>query len=527
MPINFIARRILTPFVLWALMPIVASASTRWAETLGGTAGDNLTSVQSTSDGGYLLAGSTSSFGAGPGDAWCSKVDSAGSVVWQKTYGGTSWDAADAIRSLPGGGLILVGYAMTAANVEIMCMKLDSLGNILWERTYAGALPMGAVDIQVTADGGYVLVAAVEGPEDAYCLRLDAAGNKLWSKTYGGASDDTARAVRTTSDGGYVLAGRTKSFGAGSDDGWCVKIDGSGNIVWEKAYGGLKTDMFTNILPAPDGGWILVGRTSSYGAGLNDGWCVKIDESGNVAWQRTYGGSADDYFYDIQPTAEHGCLLAGWTKSFGAGSADAWCLKLDGDGNVIWEKTYGGSAQDTVGSALATSDGGYLLVGTTSTFGAGSSDGWHLKIDANGEIDPSCATLVQTSTASVATSTATVSPSSATTSDLSLATSVWSGVAAGSAAVSTVQCSGTSGPVITVIKSKTSKPGSTATIRGTGFSTDKTKNIVYFGTRKVKAISSAKPTSLKLTIPKKAKGMVNVYVVVNGEKSNLLPFTVK
>jgi hypothetical protein len=221
-----------------------------------------------------------------------------------------------------------------------------------------------------------------------------------WAKTYGGASDDRANSIQPTSDGGYIVAGWTISFGAGGADVWVLKLDGSGNVTWQKTYGGAGTDWATSIQQTSDGGYIVAGVTGSFGAGSGDVWVLKLDGSGNVTWQKTYGGGSTDYAYSIQQTSDGGYIVAGLTDSFGAGSADVWVLKLDGSGNVTWQKTYGGGSTDYAYSIQQTSDGGYIVAGLTDSFGAGSYDFWVLKLDGSGEI-PGCGPM-GTSAATVA-----------------------------------------------------------------------------------------------------------------------------
>ncbi len=285
---------------------------------------------------------------------------------------------------------------------------------------------------------------------------------------------------------------------------------------------GASDDYAESVQATSDGGYILAGGTNSFGAGNYDAWCVKLDASGNVLWQKTYGGASADIAESVQATSDGGYILAGSCQS------DAWCVKLDASGNVLWQKTYGSADNDNAWAVQATSDGGYILAGNTNSFGAGNSDVWCLKLSSTGDIDPSCANLVLSSIASTSVSTAVPAISTAAVMPTAVAGIATSASVTSSTATTTVLCSsGPEGPVISSIKSKTGKPGSSATINVTGFSTDKKKDIVYFGTKKVKSINKAKATSLKVTIPKVKKGTVGVYVVVNGQTSNTIQFQVK
>ena len=200
-----------------------------------------------------------------------------------------------------------------------------------------------------------------------------------WNKTYGGAKGDVAMSLVQTSDGGYALAGHTESFGAGWADFWLVKTDSSGNMLWNKTYGGTKDDGGMSLVRTSDGGYALTGYTESFGAGLADFWLVKTDSSGNMLWNKKYGGADLDVAESLVQTSDGGYALAGHTFSFGVGSSDFWLVKTDSSGNMLWNKTYGGANDDGADSLVQTTDGGYALAGRTFSFGVGSSDFWLVK----------------------------------------------------------------------------------------------------------------------------------------------------
>ena len=164
--------------------------------------------------------------------------------------------------------------------------------------------------------------------------------------TLGGAEGDRASCIEQTSEGGYIATGSTASFGSGKLDIWVLRLDVSGNVEWQKTYGGTEDDVASSIQQTGEGGYIVAGYTSSFGAGKKDVWVLKLDKDGNVEWQKTYGGTEDDVASSIQQTGEGGYIVAGYTSSFGAGKKDVWVLKLDKDGNVEWQKTYGGTGDD-------------------------------------------------------------------------------------------------------------------------------------------------------------------------------------
>ncbi len=361
-----------------------------WFRIYGDTAADYANGIQQTTDGGYIVAGSTNSFGAGSQDAWVSKLDGEGNVIWQKTYGGAAWDSASSIQQTTDRGYIVAGNtgSFSPAFQDAWVLKLDESGNVIWQKTYGGTAGDYAEFVQQTTDRGYIVTGSTRsfgtGNWDAWVLKLDENGNVIWQKTYGGTGDDDPSAIQQTTDGGYILAGNTRSFGAGNGDAWVVKLEADGDVIWQKTYGGTAWDGAIFAKETTGGGYIVVGGTESFGAGSQDAWVLKLDESGNVIWQKTYGGPAADIGFSVRPTTDGGYVVAGSTSSFGTGAGDAWVLKLDENGNVTWQKTFGGPAYDYVYLIQQTTDGGYITAGTSSSFSAGSYDAWLMKLDQDG-----------------------------------------------------------------------------------------------------------------------------------------------
>jgi hypothetical protein len=374
-----------------------------WSRTYGGSLGlDTAYSVQQTTDGGYIVAGDTDSFGAGSYDIWVLKLDASGNVQWQKTFGGVGGEGGVAphavfVEQTTDGGFVMAGWTNSfgAGSRDIWVLRLDALGNVQWQKTYGGPSHDATNSaIQQTSDGGFIVsgytVSFGAGSNDFWVLKLDASDNVAWQKTYGGASSDSANSIQQTTDGGFVVAGRTASFGAGGGDSWLLKLDASGNVAWQKTYGGTNNDSANSIQQTTDGGFIVSGYTYSFGPGSGDFWVLKLDASGNVVWQKVWGGADGDIAESAQQTTDGGYVVAGATWSFGAGGYDAWLLRLDALGNVTWQKTYGGASFDRARSIQQTTDGGYVVAGFTGSFGAGGYDFWVLKLDANGNMAPSC-----------------------------------------------------------------------------------------------------------------------------------------
>jgi len=243
-----------------------------------------------------------------------------------------------------------------------------------WDKTYGGASYDEVHSVQQTSDGGYILAGQTHsygaGGYDAWLIKTDANGNELWDKTFGGTDEDAAWSVQQTPDGGYILAGYTGSEGAGSPDAWLIKTDANGNELWDKTFGGTDEDFVWSVDLTSDGGYILAGETWLYGAGRSDAWLIKTDANGNKLWNNTFGGASNDHGYSVQQTSDGGYILAGDTFSYGAGRTDAWLIKTDANGNKLWDNTFGGASNDYGYSVQQTSDGGYIFTGYTYSYGS-------------------------------------------------------------------------------------------------------------------------------------------------------------
>ena len=278
---------------------------------------------------------------------------------------------------------IRAGHTVT----EDFTLQTQGAQQVVWQKTFGGSDDDRARSVQETIDGGYIVAGytwSSSEREDVYILKLDANGNKLWEKTFGGSDNDGAWFIQQTIDGGYIVAGYTKSYGSGWYNAYLLKLDGAGNKVWEKVFGGSSWDEARSIQQTNDGGYVVAGYTSSFGAGSYDVYVLKLDTSGKEVWSKTFGGSSDDLAWSIQQTNDGGYIVAGYTKSFGAGSEDVYILKLDANGNKLWEKTFGGSYDERAYCIQQTRDGRYIVAGYTSSFGVGNYDVYIIKMDANG-----------------------------------------------------------------------------------------------------------------------------------------------
>jgi hypothetical protein len=357
---------------------VAQAPSWEWVKTFGGSNDDWGSSVQQTSDGGFILVGYTASFGAGGPDVWLIKTDADGNKLWDRTFGGGGLDEGRSVQQTSDGGFIIVGYTASFGAGDVWLIKTDADGNKLWDRTFGGGNLDEGLSVQQTSDGGFIIVGYTAsfgaGWADVWLIKTDADGNKLWDRTFGGSDWDEGWSVQQTSDGGFIIVGYTVSFGAEWADVWLIKTDANGNKQWDRTFGGRYSDGGRSVQQTSDGGFILVGDTWSFGAGEADVWLIKTDANGNKQWDRTFGGSENDLGYSVQQTSDGGFIIVGATASFGAGGPDVWLIKTDANGNKQWDRTFGGRYSDGGRSVQQTSDGGFIIVGATRSFGAGDYD---------------------------------------------------------------------------------------------------------------------------------------------------------
>jgi hypothetical protein len=393
-----------------------------WDRIIGGVDSDLVGGLMQTPDGGYILGsysksgigGDKTQAGRGMEDYWVVKVNANGIKTWDKTFGGNSWDYLSCIQPTSDGGYIMGGTSLSDANgdktgarkgnSDIWIIKLDANGNKVWDKTIGGDLGDGIDDIQQTSDGGYILggssVSSISfdksqpnrganTTDDYWIIKLDALGNKLWDKTLGGSGDDNLRSVKQTLDGGYILGGESESGISGEKtaacrglyDYWIVKVDGSGNKQWDKTFGGNINEKFTEVQQTADGGYIvggyspspISGEKSEPSLGSEDLWILKLDSFGNKVWDKTIGTSDYDWLYSLQQTQDGGYILGSRTESGisghktepnrGLDGEDFWLVKLNAAGNKLWDKAFGGNYSDILINMRQTTDGGFIMAG--------------------------------------------------------------------------------------------------------------------------------------------------------------------
>ena len=371
--------------------PLVAASNpppdTEWDSTFGGSDDDYAYSVQQTTDGGYIIAGATQSYGAGLWDAYLVKTDASGNMEWEQTFGGSNHDIAKSVQQTTDGGYIVAGTTNSygAGASDFYLVKTDASGNMEWEQTFGGSSYERAYSVQQTTDGGYIMLGETQsydaGACNFYLVKADALGNMEWQQTFGGSDDDYAKSVQQTTDGGYIMTGFTISYAAVNADFYLVKADALGNMEWEQTFGENNDNLAYSVQQTTDGGYIVGGQTANYSADWYGVYLVKTDALGNIEWDNTFGNSDYDDAFSVQQTADGGYIIGGVTWSYGAGGGDFYLIKTDASGNAEWEKTIGGSDDEYAWAVEQTTDGGYIAAGETWSYGAGGGDFYLVKID--------------------------------------------------------------------------------------------------------------------------------------------------
>jgi Secretion system C-terminal sorting domain len=388
-----------------------------WEKTIGGPSLDFGIAMQKTPDNGYLLMGTNGQNGGhvsgnkGKNDAWMVKANPSGQVIWQKSLGGTADDWGNTIDNTADGGY-LVGCDSSSNNgdfntnqgfADAWVLKLNAMGDVLWKTNLGASREDHISWLQKTPDGGCIAVGysnSINGPmtgnhggQDAWICKLDASGQINWFKVLGEDGEDGFEAVVNTKDGGYVACGYLGTQD-NADEAWVMKFDASGNTVWDKRMGGTGYDYALSIAQLPDETYIVSGSSDSNDGDISgnhgdtDAMVFQLNPSGDMLWQKSYGGSMVDNAYSIQPTMDGGYIIAGTTESNNGqvtnykGNGDVWIIKTDASGNLTWEKTFGGTAEDMGYYVIQNPDASYSVSGYTTSantdvsFNNGLGDLW-------------------------------------------------------------------------------------------------------------------------------------------------------
>ena len=337
--------------------------------------------VETTLDSGFIIAGNC--IGSGNSDACITKTDFNGNVQWSEALGNLRAENIFSVKQITTGSYIIAGtsrsFSVDSLN-QFYVLKLSPTGNVEWENTYGsllGGVELSAHRINLTSDGGFIIGGskddALMGMGIMY-LKTDSAGTVSWGKYISGSLGSYGvESIRQTSDTGYIITG---------NGGHLIKTNSIGNITWSKSYIG--GSMSFDALQTADGGYILAGETNVYGAGAIDMYLIKTDSTGNVLWCKTYGGSLDDNLRSAEQTSDGGYILQGSTNSFGVGSTDIYLVKTDSAGTPLWSKTYGSTGTELGFSAGEIPAGGFFISGYTNSFGNGTNATYLIKTDTAG-----------------------------------------------------------------------------------------------------------------------------------------------
>lgn len=399
-----------------------------WDKRYGGTYDDVLTTFKQTNDDGYILSGYSYSGNDGDktepswgqSDYWVIKIDSLGGKQWDKRFGGTANEWLTSQEQTSDGGYILGGYSNSDSSgdktqpswfnsIDYWIVKIDSLGNKQWDKRFGGKSYEQLYTVQQTTDGGFILggisksagngdkVQGTRGRTDYWVVKTDSLGVKQWDRRFGGTSFEYLYALQQTADGGYLLGGESASEIGGDKtqssfggwDYWLVKIDAAGNKLWDKAYGGINDENLFSMCKTIDGGYLLGGRSNSGISGTKsqpnwdttnatfDYWIVKIDANGDVAWDKDFGGVAhEDEIGNVSQTFDGGYLISGSSSSPISGDKtennlglfQTWILKIDATGNKQWDKTLltnSTAAYSDLGYAIQSKDGNIVIASKT------------------------------------------------------------------------------------------------------------------------------------------------------------------
>ena len=333
-------------------------------------------SIKQTLDSGYIVAGRTVSFDGGGVQAYLVKTDANGNTLWSKNYGESGSEEAESITLLNDGGFAFTGYSNSVGSGkrDVYLVRTDKSGDTLWTKVFGGQGIDGGKSIDATNDNGFIITGETysygKGTVNAYLIKTNENGDTAWTRVFGGNGIEQGNSVQQTKDGGYIITGRTNSFGAGDYDVYLIRTDDKGNKLWMQTFGGTGSEEGNSVKQTDDGGYIITGYTKSYGQGGADVFIVRTDKSGNQIWTQSFGGSTDDFGQDIEQTRDGGFIMAGYTNSFGNGM-EAYLIRMDEAGNSIWEYTYGEKSDDFGNSVCQTNDGGFVIGGSTVR----SSDG--------------------------------------------------------------------------------------------------------------------------------------------------------
>lgn len=307
------------------------------------------------------------------------KMSIAAGNSYISSIGGSGVERFTDVALLADGGFLATGSTTTygAGSTDVLVVKFNSDGVAQWSRTWGGTSTETGAAVAVLGDGSFVITGTTgsfgAGASDIFFIKFDSVGNLLWSKTWGGVNSDVARHVLKTNDGGFIITGHTNNFGEGGFDSLLIKFDASGNLIWNKVWGGQYNQWGYYAYESSDGGYLVTANIDN-SEEWGDIYLAKFDSNGNLLWDKIWGGDSEDNGFVVTETLDGGYLLAGDTSSYGMGDFDSVLIKYDYFGNIDWYKTWGGPGDDGTGGIVLSDDGSYYVIGFTSSFGYGDYD---------------------------------------------------------------------------------------------------------------------------------------------------------
>ena len=300
----------------------------------------------------------------------------------------SNWDVGHSVQQTSDDGYIIAGYTWTPNNSrDVYLIKTDPEGKEQWNTTFGETSNDAAYSVQQTSDDGYIIVGYTysygKGLSDVYLIKTDPEGKEQWNTTFGGVFNDVGHSVQQTKDGGYIIAGYTWSM-SDDCDAYLIKANPEGKEQWSKIFGGSSDDRVYSVQQTEDGGYIIAGSTMSFGEGENDVFVIKTDSGGNQEWNTTFGGPYYDRAYSVRQTEDGGYVITGSTMSFGEGENDVFIIKTDSGGNEKCNTTFGGSCDDRAYSVRQTEDGMYVIAGSTKSFSSKRMDVYIIKTGSEG-----------------------------------------------------------------------------------------------------------------------------------------------
>lgn len=410
-------------FLTYSISSAQTAPSIQWQKSLGGPDNENLSSIQQLVDGGYIMAGVSTSIGGdvtgnhGNNDCWVVRLDNNGNILWQKSLGGSGNDAGISLHQTVNGELLIASSSnSTDGDVtgnhggnDYWVVKLDANGNILWQKSLGGSGNDIPRSIYPTSDGGSIVagsststdgdVTGNHGNSDYWIVKLDIDGNIQWQKSLGGSGSEFANSIQQIYDGGYIIAGTSTSTDGdvtenhGNSDYWVVRLNYDGTLLWQKSIGTSGHDTAYSVQQTYEAGFVVAGVSPSGGEGsLPDYWIVKLNNNGILQWDKHLGGTGYDIAYTIRQTTNWDLIVGGWSASTNGdvtgqhGQQDYWIARLDYYGNLKWQKCLGGSDIDSFNSLDLTEDGGLIAVGSSRSIDGdvtgnhGLMDAWVVKL---------------------------------------------------------------------------------------------------------------------------------------------------